>query len=92
MDREHEWQPAQGWYARYRCSRCGAFGFKQRIVTVEAARAVGAIGTERVTPYACKARPGGVACGRPAVTKENKVWKCAVHRRDAAIGGGAHAE
>ena len=73
----HEWTPCQGWYARYRCPGCGAFGYKGRMLH-------GEYGTVRITPYLCAAQVNGKPCGGWAVTRERKngPWKCSVHRKD----------
>jgi hypothetical protein len=74
----HEWKPCQGWYARYRCPGCGAFGYKGLMLHSE-------FRTVQITPYLCSAHVNGKPCGGWAVTRESKKhgpWKCSAHRKD----------
>ena len=78
----HDWQPIDGWYARYRCTRCLAIGCKFGVV-------VGLHGGHRsfeIQPYRCEAVRGGLRCNVPAVQSwRGKNFRCAEHRH------GAHA-
>jgi hypothetical protein len=86
----HDWKPAPGWYARYRCATCGCFGYKGRMITTDEGTwsADGAhmdtYGGETVRPYLCSAREDGKPCGRPGVMKPTKrgPWRCTQHRPD----------
>jgi hypothetical protein len=75
---EHDWQPIQGWYARYRCSRCRVIGYKPGAVRPQNARSV------EITPYRCEVRREGERCAGPAVHAwHGKKFRCAAH-----CGGG----
>jgi hypothetical protein len=78
----HDWQPIDGWYARYRCTVCHVLGCKFGVV-------VGPHGGHRsfeIKPYRCEAVRGGVKCNAPAVHGwRGKKFRCAEHRH------GAHA-
>lgn len=71
----HDWQPIQTWSARYRCSSCGALGWKRiaRLyrdatgVLDSANRADVARPTE-IVPYVCTHR----GCNKDAVTHARK--------------------
>ena len=62
----HDWRPATGWYARYRCELFGVFGYKQPFIrTDEAGPAPGAFASDRVTPYLCSSNRGDKSASVP---------------------------
>ncbi len=69
----HKWEPILNWSGRYRCPKCGAFGYHPVVVDINFKRT-------RIEPYRC------VKCRRWAVAKESKnygktkYWHCAKHR------------
>jgi hypothetical protein len=83
MTCHHDRKPVPGWYARYRCALCGAFGYKQRFIrTDEFGPGIPkSLGTDRITPYLGSHKPGGAPCRNVGVTKEGGRWKCSEHRR-----------
>jgi len=79
---EHDWQPIEGWYARYRCARCRVIGYKPGAVHRQHARCM------EITPYRCELRRGGERCAEPAVRSwRGKKFRCAGH-----CGAGRTAE
>jgi hypothetical protein len=73
----HNWQPIDGWRARYRCRDCRAVGYKPRLVTMDVEG--GPYGGMRITPYVCAFAREGLRCGCPAVKKLRGSWKCPTH-------------
>jgi hypothetical protein len=84
----HDWQPIDGWRARYRCRDCGVIGRKRGAVTIigpwelrdvmEPPEPVA--GGAEVTPYACTLKCAGLRCGCPAVKKTgSRRWRCSAH-------------
>ena len=74
------YEPCQGWVGRYRCNRCGVFGYRRGINDRAYARAdeKGNQHTrEYIVSYCCKTK----GCGLPAVAKENGKWRCREHRK-----------
>jgi len=81
------WEPLHGWVGRYRCSKCGAFGYRRGINDMASkgrAKAwspemCGVMPTTReyITEYRCSHK----GCDKPAVAKDKKLWRCAEHRR-----------
>ena len=69
------WEPVAGWSSRYRCSRCGAFGYRCAAVHGDAAGGIRAC--ESIVAYCCATR----GCGQPAVAKDKGKWRCGAHRR-----------
>lgn len=71
--------PAHGWVGRYRCDRCGAFGYRRGVNDYAYDRNLpdGQRTREYIVEYRC-AVPG---CDRPGVVKERGKWSCADHRR-----------
>jgi len=73
---EHDWQPIQGWYARYRCGQCRIIGYKPGAVRPQNARCM------EITPYRCEVRRDGQRCAEPAVHSWcGKKFRCAAHAR-----------
>ena len=73
---EHDWQPIQGWYARYRCGKCRIIGYKPAAVRPQNARST------TITPYQCEVRRDGQRCVEPAVHSwYGKKFRCAAHVR-----------
>jgi hypothetical protein len=73
----HHWEPVPRWSSRYRCVRCGAFGYRNRVIPIGKRR------SEAIIPYKCK------ICGAPAVAKDGQYkgvtgrgeqWRCEEHR------------
>jgi hypothetical protein len=75
----HDWQPIEGWYARYRCARCRVIGYKPGAVHPGNPRGMA------IVPYRCESKCHGARCSEPAVHN----WKGAKFRC-AAHGGPAH--
>src|SRR5260221_14564561 len=63
----HDWQPIDGWTARYRCWQCGVIAYKPRVVTILVDG--GPYGSMKVTPYVCTATRAGSRCGCPPIAK-----------------------
>jgi hypothetical protein len=73
---EHDWEPIQGWYARYRCARCRVIGYKAGALRPQNARCTG------ITTYRCEVRREGKRCAEPAVhCWRGKKLRCAAHVR-----------
>jgi hypothetical protein len=77
LSHQHDWQPINGWTARYRCKGCRVVGYRPRIVTLHVAG--GPYGSTAVTPYICSAQQGGQRCGCPAEWKQKRAWRCREH-------------
>jgi hypothetical protein len=78
---EHDWQPIQGWFARYRCGRCRVIGYKPGAVRPQNARCM------EIMPYRCEARRDGQRCAEPAVHSwRGKKFRCAAHLRQGRTG------
>lgn len=72
----HDWQPIDGWYARYRCARCHVIGCKFGVV-----QAKHVTRSNEIQPYRCEVRRGGERCNAPAVSSSwGKKFRCAEHR------------
>jgi len=73
---DHDWQPIPGWYARYRCSICQVIGCKFGVVVAPYRERR----SNRIAPYRCEAKCGGVRCNEPAVHSwRGKAFRCAAH-------------
>ena len=82
----HDWRPHPTANARYRCTECGAIGYKPKPRGDEHHRATDGSG---VAPYSCDARVDGKPCGKPATGHDAKDspggsrnfhWRCKEHR------------
>jgi hypothetical protein len=73
----HDWQPVEGWQARYQCTRCYVLGRKLRVLTIH--RQGGPIGRPGVSPYRCRFKSHGVPCRARAVACFDGTLRCAVH-------------
>jgi hypothetical protein len=73
----HDWQPVEGWRARYQCSLCEAIGRKRRVLTMD--RVGGPLGGPGVTEYRCTFRSNGVRCSARAVARVGRELRCADH-------------
>ena len=71
------WGPCRGWSSRYRCNRCGVFGYRRAAVQGDAA--MGIARWEDLLEYRCATK----GCGRGAVGKDKGKWRCPEHRRTA---------
>lgn len=73
------WQPVPGWSGRYRCDRCGVFGYRRGVNDAAYARhlADGQHTREYMVEYRCGVRD----CDRGAVKKvgRSRAWRCAEH-------------
>lgn len=74
------WEPLRGWVGRYRCAKCGAFGYRRGINDCAYAR-VDARGNQHTREYITEYRCGHAGCESPAVAKDRRRWSCAEHRR-----------
>lgn len=70
------WEPVPGWSSRYRCNRCGAFGYRRAAVQGDAT--LGIQRWEDILEYRCKT----AGCGQPAVAKDKRYWRCSAHRKE----------
>jgi hypothetical protein len=71
----HDWQPIDGWCARYRCAPCNVIGCKLGVV--EPWRRTGMA----IEPYRCESPCGGEPCDQPAVHRSrSKGFRCEAHR------------
>jgi hypothetical protein len=72
----HDWQPIDGWYARYRCTRCRVIGCKFGVVVAPH----GGHRSFEIRPYRCEAKCAGQKCNQPAVHGwRGKNFRCAAH-------------
>jgi hypothetical protein len=74
---QHDWQPIDGWCARYRCKECRIVGYRPRVVTLGVEG--GPFGRIAITPYVCGATRDGERCGGPAEWKQKGTWRCGEH-------------
>ncbi|MGD0525072.1 MAG: hypothetical protein ABSE49_08005 [Polyangiaceae bacterium] len=73
----HEWQPVEGWQARYQCTLCHALGRKLRVLTLH--KFGGPIGRPGVTAYRCRFKSNGVQCRTRAVARVDGTLRCKAH-------------
>lgn len=45
---DHDWKPVEGWFARYRCARCKAYGAKLAVLSPGDGKPAG------ITPLRCR--------------------------------------
>lgn len=78
----HDWEPIEGWRARYHCHLCGSIGRKERLVLPP--RTDGSKGRPGITSYRCHFRAGGKRCNAFAVARVDGKPRCPAH------GGAKH--
>jgi hypothetical protein len=70
----HDWQPVEGWYARYRCSVCRVLGCKFGVIDSDRA------GSTVIEPYRCEENHGHERCSEEAVARISGLMCCRRHR------------
>ncbi len=73
------WESLPRWSSRYRCNKCGAFGYRNAAAPIsvcdERGKFIGA--KENIKEYRCRTKD----CNAFAVAKDNGNWRCRNHRK-----------
>jgi hypothetical protein len=76
---DHVWHPVAGWFARYHCSACRAFGRKKRVIG--APRSPDRRARLGVSAYRCSAKDEHGRCRACAVAYVGDELRCPAHLR-----------
>lgn len=82
--KSHNWEPLSQWGARYRCKKCGCFGYRANAVMrgedFLSNKEIVFNKSSSIVPYVCATS----GCQNPGCAKDHKgVWCCWEHRREA---------